>query len=102
MPQPANEPDGFNITLTRFHNNTGEFLDLALRSKVTLTKHGRPQWHITEASYLDRIEAIAAGNLLVALNRKHEYSADLDEAARARIIAQMPSDEEVANERWNS
>ena len=97
--EPA--PAGHEVTLTRFHNNTGEFLDLALREKVTLTKHGRAQWHITEASYLARLEAIASGNLLEALDRKHAYARDLDGEARARIKAQMPTAEEVAHDRWN-
>ena len=92
---------GHEVTLTRFHNNTGEFLDLALREKVTLTKHGRPQWHITEASYLERLEAIAAGNLLAALDRKHFYTRDMTDADRREIDAQMPTAEEIANDRWN-
>ncbi|MFX6019369.1 hypothetical protein ABTF08_21065 [Acinetobacter baumannii] len=29
------------IPLTRFHNNTGEFLDLSTRTPVILTSHGR-------------------------------------------------------------
>jgi hypothetical protein len=101
MPHAATADTSHQVTLTRFHNNTGEFLDLALREKVTLTKHGRAQWHITEASYLDRIEAIAAGNILQALDRRHEFAKDLDQATRARIAANMPTDEEVANDRWN-
>ena len=92
---------GHEVTLTRFHNNTGEFLDLALREKVTLTKHGRPQWHITEASYLERLEKIAAGKLLEALDRKHDFSRDLDDATRARMTAQLPTAQELANDRWN-
>ena len=89
------------VTLTRFHNNTGEFLDLALREKVTLTKHGRAQWHITEASYLDRLEAIAAGKLLDALQPSHQFAHELDAETRARIAAQGPTAEEIANDRWN-
>lgn len=97
----ANPAAAHEVTLTRFHNNTGEFLDLALREKVTLTKHGRAQWHITEASYLDRLEAIAAGKLLEALGRKHFYTGDMTDADRREIDAQMPTAEEIANDRWN-
>ena len=90
------------ISLTNFQKNMSECLDLALRNKLTLTKHGRAQWHVTEASYLERIEAIARGELLSALNIEHQFSADLDDATRARILAQMPSDEEVATGRWHN
>ena len=94
-------PSGHEVTLTRFHNNTGEFLDLALRQRVTLTKHGRAQWHITEAGYLERLEEIARGNLLEAMDRKHVFARDLDEAARAEITNQLPTAEEISNDRWN-
>jgi hypothetical protein len=101
MPPAEPAAAGYQVTLTRFHNNTGEFLDLALREKVKLTKHGRAQWHIIEASYLDRIEAIAAGNLLEALQRRHSHARDLDKETRARMAAHMPTNEEIANDRWN-
>lgn len=90
-----------NISLTNFHNNMSECLDLALRQKVTLTKHGRAQWHVTEASYLERIEALARGEIFAALGIRHQLSSDLDEATRARILAQMPTDAEVESGRWN-
>ena len=89
-----------SVPLTRFHNNTGEFLDMGLISPVTLTKHGRPQWTISEAGYFARIEALAAGNILEALNRQHTYSADLSQETRDRIASQMPTAEELTNDRW--
>lgn len=101
MTRMESTPAGHEVTLTRFHNNTGEFLDLALRERVTLTKHGRAQWHITEVGYLERLEEIARGNLLEALNRKHVFARDLDEAARAEITGQLPTAEEIANDSWN-
>lgn len=48
------------VPLTRFHNNTGEFLDLAVTAPVTLTKHGRAYLTICEAGYLEKLEAFAA------------------------------------------
>ncbi len=101
MARPESVPGACEVTLTSFHNNTGAFLDLALREKVTLTKHGRAQWHITEAGYLERLEAIAAGKLLEALDPRHSHSRDLDAATRARIKAHIPTAEEIANDRWN-
>ena len=57
-------PEGARVSvpLTRFHNNTGEFLDLALLAPVTLTKHGRDYISICDASYLARLEAFAAAH----------------------------------------
>jgi hypothetical protein len=101
MPIAAQNVERPNVPLTRFHNNTGEVLDLALKAPVTLTKHGRAQWKISEAGYYDRLEALAAGNVLSALNREHLFTADLS-AAMARLIdAQMPSAEEIARDRWD-
>jgi hypothetical protein len=100
MPPASQSADRPNVPLTRFHNNTGEFLDLALTSPITLTKHGRAQWKITEAGYYDRLEALANGNILAALNREHLFSADLTGDMAARIAAQMPSAEEIATDRW--
>jgi hypothetical protein len=50
------------MPLTRFHNNTGEFLGLALGQPVTLTKHDRVVLTICEAGYFERLEAFAAAN----------------------------------------
>jgi hypothetical protein len=101
MPQTVQNADNPNVPLTRFHNNTGEFLDLALKAPVTLTKHGRAQWKISEAGYYNRLEALAAGNVLTALNREHLFSADLSADMARRIDAQMPSAAEIAQDRWN-
>ncbi|MBK8631781.1 MAG: hypothetical protein IPN84_16805 [Sphingomonadales bacterium] len=51
-----------SVPLTRFHNNTGEFLDLALVQPVTLTKHDRVVLTICEAGYFERLEAFAAAH----------------------------------------
>jgi hypothetical protein len=53
-------PVRVSVPLTRFHNNTGEFLDLALTQPVTLTKHERVVLTICEAGYFERLEAFAA------------------------------------------
>lgn len=57
-----NPPARVSVPLTRFHNNTGEFLDLALVQPVTLTKHDRIVLTICEAAYFERLEAFAAAN----------------------------------------
>lgn len=101
MPQATKAVEHPDVPLTRFHNNTGECLDLALKSPVTLTKHGRAQWKIAEAGYYDRLESLAAGNVLSALNREHLFSADLTNDMARRIAAQMPTAEEIAADRWN-
>lgn len=101
MPQSSQAARISDVPLTRFHNNTGEFLDLALTSPITLTKHGRAQWKITEAAYYDRLESLAAGNVLTALNRQHLFSADMSEDMAQAITAQMPTAEEIAQDRWN-
>ncbi|MEQ1519383.1 MAG: hypothetical protein ABL931_23145 [Usitatibacteraceae bacterium] len=68
-----NEPDGaaarVSVPLTRFHNNTGEFLDLALVQPVTLTKHDRVVLTICEAGYFERLEAFAAAHSGPAIGR---------------------------------
>ena len=92
---------GHEVTLARFLKNTDELLDLALREKVTLTKDGRPKWHITEASYLDRLEAIAAGNLLEALDHIHGATRDRSTVERQEIEANMLPHEAIANDRRN-
>ncbi len=60
--EPAPETARVSVPLTRFHNNTGEFLDLALIAPVTLTKHGRDYISICDAAYLARLEAFAAAH----------------------------------------
>ena len=47
MPATANEHP--RIPLTRFHNNTGEFLDLATKQPVVLTSHGRERHVIADS-----------------------------------------------------
>lgn len=89
------------VPLTRFLNNTAEVLDLALKVPVTLTRHGRPQWTIAETAYFDRLEMLAAGKVLAALDRQHLSSVDLSEDMARRIAAQMPSTKEIVRDRWN-
>ena len=56
------------VPLTRFLNNTGEFLDLASRTSVVLTSDGRDMHVVAAAAYFRRLEAIAAGTILEALD----------------------------------
>lgn len=59
---PDSTPTRVSVPLTRFHNNTGEFLDLALVQPVTHTKHDRVVLTICEAGYFERLEAFAAAH----------------------------------------
>ena len=88
------------VPLTQFHNATGEFLDQAMRAPIILTSHGRPRQIVADHAYVTRIEAIARGKILEALDIETHLSADMPEALRARILANLPSAEEIANGRW--
>ncbi len=81
MPAAANEHP--RVPLTRFHNNTGEFLDLATKQPVVLTSHGRERHVIADHM---NIEAVA--------------SSDMTEADRQAFANARPSDSELANDRW--
>jgi PHD/YefM family antitoxin component YafN of YafNO toxin-antitoxin module len=56
------------IPLTRFHNNTGEFLELATRSPVVITSDDRERYVVCDFAYFRRLEELAAGNLAQALD----------------------------------
>jgi prevent-host-death family protein len=101
MPHANHSDQLHKVSLTRFQNNAGEFLDIAMTSPVTLTKHGRAQWKIVEVDQYDRLEQLAAGNLLSALNRQQLFSVDLSDDMETRITEQMPTAEEIAQDRWN-
>ena len=89
------------VPLTQFHNATGDFLDQAMREPIVLTSHGRPRQIVADHAYVERIEAIARGKILEALNIEAHSTADMPKALRARILANLPSAEEIANGRWN-
>ncbi len=89
------------VPLTRFHNNTGEFLDLSTRTPVVLTSHGRDRHIIAEAGYFRHLEAVAAGRLLEAMDLQAVYTADMSAEDRAVFEASRPTAEEIANDKWN-
>ena len=90
-----------SVPLTRFHNNTGEFLDLATREPIALTSYGRERHFIVESAYFRRLEAIAAGEIMEAMNLKSVPSEDLTADDIAMIDECLPTEEELANDRWN-
>ena len=89
------------VPLTQFHNATGEFLDQAMREPIVLTSHGRPRQIVADHAYFARIEAIARGKILEALDIEAHLSAEMPDGLRARIIANLPSAEEIASGRWD-
>ncbi|MEY2925928.1 MAG: hypothetical protein RL367_405 [Pseudomonadota bacterium] len=89
------------VPLTRFHNNTGECLDLATRTPVVLTSHGRERHILLDSVYFHRLEAIARGNILAALGLEVHATADMPADLRAHILATQPSDAEIASGKWN-
>jgi len=89
------------VPLTRFHNNTGEFLDLATRTPVVLTSHGRERHILLDSVYFRRLEAIARGNILAALDLEVHSGTDMPADLRAHILATQPSDAEIASGNWN-
>ena len=89
------------VPLTQFHNATGDFLDQAMREPIVLTSHGRPRQIVADHAYVARLEAIARGNILKGLDIEVRSTADMPEALRARILANLPSAEEITNGRWN-
>ena len=56
---------------------------------------------VADHAYFARIEAIARGRILEALDIEAHLSAEMPEALRARILANLPSAEEIASGRWN-
>ncbi|MCF8706990.1 type II toxin-antitoxin system prevent-host-death family antitoxin [Rhizorhapis sp. SPR117] len=89
------------VPLTAFHNHTGQYLDLGRRTPVTITKHGRPDLTIADASYFERIERIAAGQILAVLDLVAVDTADMSEEHIGLFEASRPTPEEIAADRWN-
>jgi prevent-host-death family protein len=89
------------VPLTAFHNHTGEYLDLGRRTPVTITKHGRPDITLAEASYFERLERIAAGQILAVLNLAAVDAAEMSDEHAAIFEASRPSSQEIAADRWN-
>ena len=90
-----------HVPLTQFHNATGDYLDQAMREPIVLTSHGRPRQIVADHAYVERLETLARGNIVEALNIKAHPAATMPDALRARVLANRPSAEEIANGRWN-
>lgn len=94
-------PPKRKVPLTTFHNHTGQYLDLGRRSPVTITKHGRPDITLAEASYFERLERIAAGQILAVLDLVAVSAAEMSDDHAAIFEAARPTPEEIAADRWN-
>lgn len=94
-------PPRKRVPLTQFHNATGEYLDLAMRTPIVLTSHGRPKQFVGDNDYVERLEHIARARIIDALALEVHASSDMPEAMRQRIRATQPTAEEIANDRWN-
>ena len=90
-----------NVPLTDFHNHTGQYLDRVRRSPVTITKHGRPDLTIADAAYFERIERIAAGQILAVLDLQAVPTAEMTAEHAALFEAARPTAQELASDRWN-
>jgi hypothetical protein len=101
MSNIAQMPEHPRVPLTRFHNNTGEFLDLSTRTPVVLTSHGRERHILSDSSYFRRLEQIAAGNVMQALDLRVEQSTAMPSDLCAEILRTQPSDAEIASGKWN-
>lgn len=88
------------VPLTRFHNNTGEFLDLASREPVVLTSHGREKHIVADSAYFRRLEKLAAGHVAEALDIHVAEAGALTAEDIAAIEASLPTKEEVASDQW--
>ena len=89
------------VPLTQFHNATGDYLDQAMREPIVLTSHGRPRQIVADHAYVARLEEIARGRIVEALGIEAHPTAEMPKALRARVLANRPSAEEIANGRWN-
>ena len=89
------------VPLTKFHNATGEYLDMALRSPIVLTSHGRKRQIVADSAYFERLEELARGNIIEAMEIEVGFTADMTEEQRQRLLANRPTPEEIANDTWN-
>ncbi|GGD81778.1 prevent-host-death family protein [Croceicoccus mobilis] len=101
MPATEHQIDHPKVPLTRFHNNTGEFLDLASRQPVVLTSHGRERHIIADSEYFRHLEAAARGQLLKDMNIEAVAAADMTDDDLAAFDAGRPTPQELADDRWN-
>src|SRR3546814_18863022 len=97
MPATANEHP--RVPLTRFHNNTGEFLDLATKQPVVLTSHGRERHVIADSEYFRHLEHAARGMIADHLNIEAVASSDMNDADRQALAHPRPSASYIPNNR---
>lgn len=97
---PAAQSEHLRVPLTRFHNNTGEFLDLATKQPVILTSHGRDRHVIADSDYFRHLEQVAHGMIADYMRIEATSSPDMTEADREALANARPSDSEFANDRW--
>lgn len=88
------------IPLTRFHNNTGEFLDLASKQPVILTSHGRERHIIADSDYFRHLEQTARGNILDHMEIEAVAASEMTDADRRAFENARPSASEIINDRW--
>jgi PHD/YefM family antitoxin component YafN of YafNO toxin-antitoxin module len=98
MPAPPTEHP--RVPLTRFHNNTGEFLDLATKQPIVLTSHGRDRYVIADSEYFRHLEEAARGVIAGHMNIEAVASSDMIDADRQAFAIARPSASELANDRW--
>ena len=89
------------VPLTKFHNATGEYLDMALRSPIILTSHGRKRQIVADSAYFERLEELARGNIIEAMDIQIGLTADMTQEMRQRLLANRPTAEEIVNDKWN-
>lgn len=89
------------VPLTKFHNATGEYLDMALRTPIILTSHGRKRQIVADSAYFERLEELARGNIIEAMDIQVGLTADMTQEQRQSLLANRPTAEEIANDKWN-
>jgi hypothetical protein len=97
----ADQIERKRVPLTKFHNATGEYLDMALRSPIVLTSHGRKRQIVADSAYFERLEELARGNIIEAMDIQVGLTADMTQEQRQRLLANRPTAEEIANDKWN-
>src|SRR3546814_13107418 len=70
---------------------------MGLRAPVTITKHGRPPMTFVDAGYFERLEEIAAGNILAALPLKHISTAGMPDDVSALLPSQTTFEDKTAS-----
>lgn len=89
------------VPLTKFHQATAEYLDMALRSPIILTSHGRERHIVADSAYFERLEELARGNIIAAMDIQVASDTDMPLDLRQRILANQPTAEEILNDKWN-